>query len=120
MLGQNAPCSLCGFCVQVCPTQALSIFETQNTTALHLAVDRCSGCARCERICHTGVLQMGSSRPTEETTTLFQSARARCAACGKATVSESELGSVAEQIGSPEWLDYCLECRTLLLFETRP
>jgi len=108
-------CTLCGFCVQVCPTRALAICESLTESVLVLSASACVGCAKCERVCGPGALKM-SQLPLGRVSAggrhvLRQSPRARCPGCGQPTVSEAELAYVATQIGHPAWLDYCPECR---------
>jgi TorA maturation chaperone TorD len=107
-------CNLCGFCVQVCPTQTLAINETFETTSLLVNDVNCISCTKCVRICPTKTMQLDSAEAQKIPRTLFQSERARCPGCDKPTISRAELDEVAAQIGSPRWLEYCLECRTML------
>ena len=109
-------CTLCGFCVQVCSTHALRMIEDAENTLLHLSPKDCIGCGKCERICefHAMVMSLPSliGRGAEgEGETLRQSPRVRCQTCGEPIVSQAELDFVAAQIGSPDWLHLCLDCR---------
>lgn len=108
-------CNLCGFCVQVCPTHALAIRETETTTSLLVSDSACVACERCVRICMTGVLGLAPSVPREGRSLLRQSPRAHCPGCGQPLISEAELAAVAARIGAPSWLNYCPDCRSLLL-----
>jgi len=115
LIPQPDSCTLCGFCVQVCPTRALTVCETSAETKLVLSVGACNGCGKCERICQSCALHMeqdpGRLGHSEVLTVLRESPRARCSACGAPTVSRAELEFVAAQIGHPAWLDYCGDCR---------
>ncbi len=111
-------CTLCGFCVQVCPVQALAVSESESETRLMLNVQTCIGCNKCEKICNTNAIHMldgeslvNNGLPDLLRVTLRQSPRVICPACHKPTVSRAELEYVGGQIGHPAWLDYCLECR---------
>ncbi len=115
-------CTLCGFCVQVCPVRALAIRESESETLLILDAPACIGCSKCERICDTKALTLHTSysmqpcpersrRDETRNIALRQSPRAACPACGKPTVSQAELDFVASKLGSPEWLPLCLDCR---------
>jgi TorA maturation chaperone TorD len=106
-------CSLCGFCAQVCPTQAVWIAEDQETTRLYLNPNLCVRCRKCERVCDARAISMdGDVRPS--VMILRSSSRAICPCCGTATVSRAELDAIASRLGDhPAWLDYCLDCRAL-------
>lgn len=113
----QARCTLCGFCVQRCPTGALTIHEDEEETVLYLSGARCTGCSKCVKVCETGAIEMerAPQGPVEGMPAGWQplrrSPRARCPGCGQPTVSEAELDFVARQIGRPQWLAYCLRCR---------
>ncbi|MCX6060084.1 MAG: molecular chaperone TorD family protein [Chloroflexi bacterium] len=105
-------CTLCGFCVQVCPVQALAISESESETMLMLNVQICIGCNKCKKICDTKAITLVPIKNYQLLIIpLRQSPRAICPSCHKATVSRAELEYVGERIGHPAWLDYCLECR---------
>jgi len=118
-IAQVAQCNLCGFCVQVCPTRALCVNESHSETALRLSASRCIGCGKCERVCETHALKVSdlpqNSSPSARITTLRQSPRVLCQQCGQPMISEAEFDFVTSQIGHPTWLDYCLECRSLIM-----
>jgi TorA maturation chaperone TorD/NAD-dependent dihydropyrimidine dehydrogenase PreA subunit len=113
-------CSLCGFCVQVCPTQALWIAEDQETSQLQLAPASCVRCRKCERICDSQALKLNDLNDRGRSAApivLRQSPRAVCPGCGSATVSQAELVAIVDRLGHhPAWLDYCLDCRVLHQF----
>lgn len=101
-------CSLCGFCVQACPTGALWITETDSETSLLMAESRCTGCARCLGECPENVLAMTAGTDGEDTATvLCRSPRARCPHCGRPTVSQAELDAVFARLDA----DAVLQCR---------
>ena len=105
-------CSLCGFCVQVCPTKALGIVEDERMTRLQLLAARCIHCAKCEQVCNDGAMVMIEGEAGMTAVSLFESPRARCPSCEQATVSEAEIDAVVSRLGShPAWLDQCLQCR---------
>ncbi len=111
-------CTLCGFCAQVCPVQALAVRETDAETTLLLLPAACVGCGKCQLVCDAGALEMTQLREgllqAENWEALRQSPRARCRDCGQPTVSTAELDFVASRIGHPAWLDYCSDCRAHL------
>jgi len=113
-LSQPDACTLCSFCVQVCPTQALAIEETDTATALMLNPESCVSCEKCLRICPTQALHL-EPMPTGGQRALRQSPRARCLGCGEPLVSQAELDEVATRIGRPVWLNYCSDCRSLMM-----
>lgn len=104
-------CTLCGFCVQVCPTRALSVLESDSATTLTLNVEQCDGCGKCEKICDAKAISLNGLRAQAARIVLRSSPRILCPSCQKPTVSRAELDYVGAQLGSPEWLNYCLECR---------
>lgn len=111
-------CTLCGFCAQVCPTQALWVDEDNEMTRLRLVASLCVGCRKCEQVCDQQALSMYLSEDgvqlAESDAVLRQSPRALCPGCGCATVSTAELAAVVAMLEEhPTWLDYCLECRAL-------
>jgi ferredoxin/TorA maturation chaperone TorD len=53
-------CTLCGFCVQVCPTKALAVYETEQETSLLLSAAACIGCSKCEHICDPQAIDMAT------------------------------------------------------------
>ncbi|MBI5051657.1 MAG: molecular chaperone TorD family protein, partial [Chloroflexi bacterium] len=113
-IAQSDRCTLCGFCVQVCPTRALLIRETQNETALVLKEAACIRCGKCERICESQALTMSPAfNSSSGVIPLRQSSRVECRGCGEPMVSQAEFDFVTAQIGHPTWLDYCLECRSV-------
>ena len=105
-------CSMCGFCVQVCPTNALGIVEDERMTRLQLLAARCIHCAKCEKVCHDGAMAMIEGEAGITAVSLFESPRARCPLCQQPTVSEAEIDAVVSRLGShPAWLDHCPQCR---------
>ena len=109
-------CTLCGFCAQVCPTQALTIRESNTETALLLSPTACFGCAKCVQVCDNRTLEMKS--PGTALTNrggwelLRRSPRGSCPSCNTPTVSQAELDYLGAQLGYPGWLAYCLNCRS--------
>ncbi len=112
-------CNLCGFCVQLCPTQALFISENPVDTMLVFKESACTGCGKCVRVCDTSALIMAASEnqlpgklpgPSSDKV-LVRSERITCKQCGQPMVSLAEMNFVIEKIGHPGWLDFCSECR---------
>lgn len=118
-----ADCTLCGFCVQTCPTRALVVAEDSRETTLSLAPDRCSGCGRCVTVCKAGAMSLRALSAADTKAAgdrglpLRRSPRATCCACSRPMVSQAELDFVASQLGRPAWLAYCLSCRAQLAGE---
>lgn len=119
VIGREVDCTLCGFCVQACPTSALSIRETETETALLLSAVACIGCERCVRICQEKVLLLEAAQrkqlSTPGWTVLRRSPRATCPECNTPTVSFAELAHVTAQIGPLPWLARCHDCRAQLV-----
>lgn len=105
-------CTLCGFCVQVCPTGALRIHEDEKNSSLHLETSLCNSCTNCMKICPEKVLLLSASLPDQTRILLRESPLARCSNCGDKTFSQAELDYTQKILGSPEWLGYCLKCRS--------
>lgn len=104
-------CTLCGFCVQRCPTDALFIYETGTQTSLMLAAEKCNGCGKCIPACPDGLLKLATASDHQQTHTLLESEREMCSTCGAPTVSRAEFKYMIQKIGHPAWLDMCLACR---------
>jgi len=104
-------CTLCGLCVQVCPTRALSIQEDNHTTAIWVSTGTCNGCKKCVKVCPEQVILLSGKSDGSEKVLLRGSPRSTCPGCGNPTVSEAELAHVASRLGNPEWLSYCIRCR---------
>ena len=104
-------CTLCGFCVQRCPTDALFVYETGTVTSLMLNAEKCNGCGRCASSCQDGLLSLVSSSNAHRMYPLIESERVACRICGAPTVSRAELNYMIRKIGHPAWLDMCLACR---------
>ncbi|MFQ5398839.1 MAG: molecular chaperone TorD family protein [Anaerolineae bacterium] len=105
-------CNLCSFCVQVCPTHALSMREDTRMTRLVLQPSLCTHCRKCERVCEERALDMLGDPVEDGIVILRESPRATCPRCGKPTVSQAEITAMVARLGEhPAWLDYCLDCR---------
>jgi TorA maturation chaperone TorD/Pyruvate/2-oxoacid:ferredoxin oxidoreductase delta subunit len=118
---QPNDCTLCGFCSQVCPTRVLTIREDQTQTALILRHGlTCTSCNKCAEVCDTKAIEMV---PVEEARTenkvLRRAERPLCKECSTPLISAAELEYIARQLGNPEWLAYCLDCRPLLMERQR-
>jgi TorA maturation chaperone TorD/ferredoxin len=122
-IGRKELCTLCGFCVQVCPTGVLKIHETAHDTMLRVTASPCNGCRKCVTACPSEVLTVrridSEFSLLNESVVLRRSPRVYCPGCREATVSQAELDFVAEELGQPEWLPYCLPCRSELIKEMR-
>jgi ferredoxin len=109
-------CSLCGFCVQVCPSRSLQVLESETETVLYLYHETCRGCGRCQKACEFGALlleprQNATCLHGENRILLRSSFRASCAICDSPLISEAEMAFVRQELGSPLWLECCQECR---------
>jgi ferredoxin len=105
-------CTLCGFCVQVCPTHALKVLEDAKNSSLVLEKAECIHCGKCERICEFHALKMSlPSASDARTQTLRQSLQVQCQNCGQPVVSQAEMDYIVSQIGEAAWQHLCLDCR---------
>jgi len=105
-------CTLCGFCVQACPTNALRILEDEKRTSLLLETSICNSCKKCRNICPEEVISFSAALPNQTQVLLRESPRARCSICGETTYSQAELEYTQRILGNPDWLAYCLNCRS--------
>ena len=105
-------CTLCGFCVQVCPTQSLRIIEDEITTSLQLESGLCTSCANCRNICPEKVLSLSASSSEQAQVLLRESPLAKCSICGETTFSQAELDYTKRVLGNLDWLAYCTKCRS--------
>jgi len=105
-------CTLCGFCVQVCPTHALKVLEDAKYTLLVLEGAECIHCGKCEKICEFHALKMGLPTANDvNVQTLRQSLHVKCQKCGQPVVSQAEMDYIVSQVGEAEWQHLCLDCR---------
>jgi ferredoxin len=105
-------CTLCGFCVQVCPTGALRIHEDEKSSSLYLETSLCNSCTNCGKICPEKVLSLSASPPDQSQVLLRESPLASCSNCGEKTFSQAELDYTQNILGNPDWLAFCLDCRS--------
>lgn len=105
-------CTLCGFCVQVCPPLALRIDEDEKTTCLELEKSLCTSCGKCIDICPEEVITLSASQNDQPRILLRESPLAHCSICGDTTFSQAELEYTQKILGNPDWLSYCLKCRS--------
>ena len=114
---QADACTLCGFCSQVCPTRVLTMREDQAETALVLRHDlTCTSCNKCAEVCDTKAIEMVPAEEARaENKILHRAKRPLCIECEAPLISAAELEYLARQLGNPEWLAYCLDCRPLLM-----
>ena len=105
-------CTLCSFCVQVCPTHALMMQEDNLATRLTLTASLCIYCHKCEQVCAEKAIDLLGKLTPADVLILRESPRAVCPRCGKPTVSEAEINAIVTRLGEhPAWLDSCLDCR---------
>jgi energy-converting hydrogenase A subunit P len=51
----EAECTLCGACLALCPTEAITLGET----AVKVNAEACCGCGACVEACPTGAIRLG-------------------------------------------------------------
>lgn len=105
-------CTLCGFCVQVCPTFALRIDEDEKNTRLELETNLCTSCGKCLNICPEEVMTMSPVLNGQSRILLRESPLASCTNCGDTTFSQAEIAYTQSILGNPDWLAYCVNCRS--------
>lgn len=105
-------CTLCGFCVQVCPTRALKVIEDVKDALLMFKTAECTHCGKCEKICKFSALKMSLPNASEiKLQTLRRSPQVPCQSCGKPVASQAEMNYIVSQIGEAAWQSLCLDCR---------
>jgi TorA maturation chaperone TorD len=111
-------CSLCGFCAQVCPTHALSIRENAFSRDLILSPAACILCRKCELVCEFEAIQIlpqtvfvDDQHSSRDLLILRRSSLKTCRICGSVIASQAELEYLNQQLGFPDWLDICPDCR---------
>ena len=123
VLQKEENCSLCGFCVQVCPRRVLIIQEDSRETVLLHSGRSCSGCGKCVSSCPVQGLTLekliNNAEISGEMTVLRSSPRTNCPKCGQPTVSQAELESIVGQIGPLPWLELCQECRFISMEDVK-
>ncbi len=106
-------CTLCGFCVQACPSDALHWLENKQETSLLLDVKKCDGCGKCVPICAFKAIVLVTSHPThDKQIVLRRSPLALCKKCGETIASQAEMNYVVRQLGAADWQKFCLSCRS--------
>jgi TorA maturation chaperone TorD/NAD-dependent dihydropyrimidine dehydrogenase PreA subunit len=113
-------CSLCGVCVQACPSGALALAESEEAVALTFIASHCDGCGICQRRCPesaiTALTLVGEAVNAEEQT-LFQSPRALCTACGGSFSSQANLQRIRVRVGeesvAAHRLSLCPSCKAV-------
>ena len=119
VMREEDKCTLCGFCVQICPTAALRIGENDHETRLSFLQPACTSCRKCIDICGPGALASGAIVAENGLQVLLRSPRTRCQACGEPTFSLAELNFVHGQLGEVAWLTYCQNCRQRSILESK-
>ncbi len=116
-------CTLCGACVNACPTTACWIEEAADFTALQVDPGLCTGCGACSRICPEHVLGISRASvgdllgPRE----VFRAKKAVCQGCGLPYESPTFVAALRRRMLEAGFtgvlvdrLDYCPECRAAL------
>ena len=105
-------CTLCGFCVQACPENALHWLENEEETTLLLEVEQCNGCGKCLPVCEFKAIVLADSPSTRaERIVLRRSPLAICKNCGATIASQAEMDYIVRQLGEADWQKLCLSCR---------
>ena len=106
-------CTLCGFCVQSCPSDALHWLENKQETSLLLDVEKCNGCGKCVPICAFKAIELLSSPLMHaQRIVLRRSPLAICNKCGETIASQAEMDYIARQLGEADWQRLCPSCRS--------
>ncbi|MCP4168196.1 MAG: 4Fe-4S dicluster domain-containing protein [Chloroflexi bacterium] len=116
-IADSQQCGLCGFCVQICPTDALWISENEAMTYLLLKPENCVGCAKCLPVCPDDALRMiARTKDLTQTMIVRSSPRALCPRCGSSTVSQAEMTAVFASLEADVALKYrlslCGSCKS--------
>jgi ferredoxin len=113
----EAGCTLCSTCHDVCPTAALE----QTTDTLHFDPEACVGCGHCETACPedvltvTGAVAIGDGTVPERRV-IVEKEMVECEICGDPFASRDGLDAMREQLDAAALdaldLEVCPDCRS--------
>ncbi|MFW5900738.1 MAG: 4Fe-4S dicluster domain-containing protein, partial [Halodesulfurarchaeum sp.] len=114
---EEAGCTLCSTCEDVCPTSALE----QTTGSLHFDPGACVGCGHCETACPEDVIIVSGQVaigdgviPAQRT--IVEKEVVECTVCGDPFASKDGLDAMREQLDESTLehldLEVCPSCRT--------
>ena len=114
---EEAGCTLCSTCEDVCPTSALE----QTTGSLHFDPGACVGCGHCETACPEDVITVSGQVaigdgviPAQRT--VVEKEVVECTVCGDPFASKDGLDAMREQLDESALetldLEVCPSCRT--------
>lgn len=113
-----AGCTLCGVCVERCPSGALSMEEpTSGAVRLDFCATACDGCGICADACPERVLSLrlavDPSRGSERVL-LKEDEWVLCRCCGTRVAPRAMIVQIAARTKVPVAFDLCADCKPLL------
>ncbi|MCD6301734.1 MAG: 4Fe-4S dicluster domain-containing protein [Staphylothermus sp.] len=110
-------CMGCGACANVCPPNALSITETEESVILNYFVGRCIFCGMCADVCPVGAIRVSNEFELATTNidnlnTVLVHKLKGCVDCGKPFITSRMLENVLKKVPFAEkYINECPDCR---------
>ncbi len=119
-------CIGCGACANVCPPEALKVFEDleKGIRTVRFFLGRCIFCGRCEEVCPVEAIKLSkefelASLSKEDLYQEVSLRMAKCPVCGKYFDTVRHLKHVAKEMPEEQrfFLILCPECRAKICGE---
>ena len=103
-------CVVCGGCVHVCPTAALTLQDDGINICLHLDPNQCTGCETCLGACALDAIAPDWS--DVQARVVATSEWAHCQNCGTIMATRAEIDTMRERLQTAGFLPALLEINT--------